>query len=125
MTRLFMMTAVAAAAVSLSWAQQKPAAVEDARLQKESALQRGQYRAGQAYRELQDARHRTKLAEQDVLNAEDAYQRAQQQATELKRRLDEARKALAAAKAKEAEARQRYEKELEAVDKTYRGTNIR
>jgi septal ring factor EnvC (AmiA/AmiB activator) len=119
-----MTVAAAAAAACPVWAQQ-PATVENAVSRKESALQSGQYRAGQAYRELQDARYRTKLAEQEVLNAEEAYRRAQQQTAELKRQLEEAKKALAAAKAQEAEAQRRYERELDAVDRIRRNSPSR
>lgn len=124
-TRFILMVALATAVAFPGRAQQKPAAVQDASSRKEEALQSGQYRAGQAYRELQDARYRTKLAEQEVLNAEEAYRQAQQQSAELKRRLDEAKKALAAARAEEARAQRRYERELEAVDKAYRGAKPR
>ena len=99
---------------------QKPAPVEDAARPQDPAAQRGQYRAGQAYRELQQAQYEAKLAGQDVLNAEEAYRRAQTQAEELKRQLEAARKALAAAQAKEAAARQAYEKEVNAVDEQHR-----
>lgn len=118
MMRLLVMIALAAA-VPMA-AAQKPAAVEEARQERDAAIQRGQYRAGQAYRELQQALYESKLAEQDVINTQDAYQRARQQADELKRQLDAARKALSAAKAREAAARRRYEIAVNAVDEARR-----
>ena len=99
---------------------QKPVPVEEPIQKEETGIQRGQYRAGQAYRELQQAQYAAKLAEQDVLNTEDAYRRARQQAEELKGQLDAARKALAAAKAREAAALQTYDKEVDAVDRLQR-----
>ena len=99
---------------------QKPAPVDEPAQNQEAAIQRGQYRAGQAYRELQQAQYEAKLAGQDVLNAEEAYRQAQQQADERKRQLEAARKALAAAKTKETAARQAYEKEVNAVDQQHR-----
>ena len=111
---------IALAGIACIAAAQKPAPVDEPARKQEAAVQRGQYRAAQAYRELQQARYEAKLAEQDVLNAEEAYRRVQQQADELKRQLTAARKALAAAKAKEAAVNQRYEKEVNAVDEVQR-----
>ena len=118
MLRLFMLIVLAGAATVA--VAQKSAPVEEPAQKQETAIQRGQYRAGQAYRELQQAQHETKLAGQEVLNTDDAHRRAQQQAEELKRRLEAARKVLATAKAKEAAARQAYEKEVNAVDQVQR-----
>ncbi len=118
-----MMTALAGM-VSMAGAE-KPVPVEEAVRKEDPAVQRAQYRAAQAYRELQQAQYEAKLAEQDVLNAEEAYRRAQQQADELKRQLDAARKAQAAAKAKAAAARQRYETEVDAVDQLQRKARTR
>lgn len=108
--------------IMLCWAAAIAAAqaqvpVEEAARQNEVELQRGQYRAGHAYRELQQRRHEARLAEQDAVNTEDAYRRAQQQADALKQQLDAARKALASARAKESAARERYEREVEAVNR--------
>ena len=121
--RLLMMIALAGTATVA--AAQKPVPVEEPAQQQETAIQRGQYRAGQAYRELQQAQYETKLAEQDVLNAEEAYRRTQQQNDELKRQLEAASKALAAAKAREAAARQAYDKEVDAVDRLQRNLPTR
>ncbi len=93
---------------------QKPAPVEDLS-SRESVLLQGQQRAGIAYRELQQAQHDAKFAEQDYLNYQDAHQAAQKRADELSRQLNAAKKTLDAARAKETAARQRYEKEVNAV----------
>lgn len=106
---------IALAVATWAAAAQKPVPVEEPTRQQEADLQRGQFRAGQAYRELQQRRYEAKLAEQEVLNTEEAYKHAQQQADELKRQLDAARKALAAARANETAARERYDRELDAV----------
>lgn len=92
--------------------------VED-RSSREQAIQRGQVRAGAAYRELQEAQYEAKLAEQDVLNAQEAHRAAQKNADDLKRQLDAATKALAAAKAREASARKAYDEALGAVDRAF------
>lgn len=118
MRRLLIVSALAGAAFVA--AAQKPAPVAEPGQKQEAAIQRGQYRAGHAYRELQQAQYETKLAGQEVLNAEDAYQRSVRQNVELKRGLDAARKALAAAQAREAAARQTYEKEVDSIDRLQR-----
>jgi hypothetical protein len=64
-----------------------------------NALRQGQYLAGAAHRDLEQARYDAKLAEQDVLNLRDAHTAAQQQADQRKRELDVAQKAWDAAKA--------------------------
>jgi septal ring factor EnvC (AmiA/AmiB activator) len=97
------------------FAAQKPAPVEDAARQQEIELQRGQFRAGQAWRELKQRQHEAKLAEQEVLNTEEAYKQAQRQAEDLKQRLEAARKAHAEALANEAAARRRYDDAVNAV----------
>lgn len=94
--------------------------MEDLGRAREQAVQSGQYRAGQAYREWEEARYQSRLAEQDVLNLEDAYQRRAREAAELKRQLDAAKKAFAAAKARETAARQSYEQAVKAVDSARR-----
>lgn len=93
---------------------QKPAPVEDLS-SRESVLLQGQQRAGYAYRELQQAQHDAKFAEQDYLNLQDAYLAAQKRADELKRQTDSAKKTLDAAKAKETAARRHYENEINAA----------
>jgi septal ring factor EnvC (AmiA/AmiB activator) len=121
MTRLLpplaaLLCVLAAAAAAQA---QKPAPVEDAR-GGEAALLQGQHRAGIAYRELQQARYESKLAEQDVLNAEEAWRAAQKHADELRRQLDVARKALQTARSREAAARAAYDKEVDAIDRLQR-----
>lgn len=120
----FLMTMILAATAILALAQ-KPVPVEEPAQKQDTGVQRGQYRAGQAYRELQQAQYEAKLAEQEVLNTEDAYLRAKQQAEELQRKLEAAEKGLAAAKAKEAAARRAYEKEVDAVDRLQRNPQAR
>ena len=91
---------------------QAQAPVED----RSRALSQGQYRAGMAYRTLEQARYEAKLAEQDALNAEDAHKAAQQQAELRKRELDAARQALTAARARLTDAQKNYEREVDAVN---------
>ncbi len=106
-----LITCVSGAALAQT---QKPAPVGDLS-SRESVLLHGQQRAGFAYRELQQAQHDAKFAEQDYLNFQDAYQAAQKRADELRHQLEAAKKTLDAARAKVTAARQRYEKEVNAV----------
>ena len=55
-----------------------PARAPDSNLgsEREKAMIRGQYQAGEASRAWEEARYQLKLAEQEVLNAEDAYRQA-------------------------------------------------
>ncbi len=80
------------------------------------ALLQGQYRAGVALREIDQARYDAKLAEQDVLNARDANAVAQKEAAFRKGELDAAEKALAAARARLKAAQQAYDDALRSVD---------
>jgi len=91
---------------------QNPAPVEE----RGQALQQGQYRAGAAHRELEQARHDAKLAEQDVLNSRDANAAAQREAASRKSELDKAEKALAAARARLQSAQRVYDDAVRAVD---------
>ena len=84
---------------------------------REQAIQRGQQRAGAAYRDLQQARHEAKLAEQEFINAEEAQRAAQKHAEDMKRQLDGAKKALDAARAKEVQSRKAYDEALDGVDR--------
>ncbi len=86
----------------------------------ESALLQSQQRAGAAYRELQQAQHEAKLAEQEYLNADDAYRAAQKRADDFRHQAKAAKEALDAAKAKEIAVRKSYEKALDAVDRLRR-----
>lgn len=86
---------------------------------REQAIQRSQVKTGAAYRELQQARYESKLAEQDFLNAQDAQRAAQKQADQTKRQLDAAKKSLDAARSKEALAQKRYEEALGGVDRAF------
>lgn len=104
------------AGAAFAAAAQQTVPVEELGPQREQAVQRGQFQAGQAYRDWQNAQHDARLAEQDVLNLEDAYRRFSAEAAEVKRRLDAAKKALAAAQAKAAQRREAYEQAVRAVD---------
>jgi biopolymer transport protein ExbB/TolQ len=103
------------AAVTVAQAQ---APVED-RSSLEQAVQRSQLKSGNAYRDLQQARHEAKLAEQDFLNAQETYRAARKHADEAKRKLDAASKGLGAARAREARARKTYDAALGGVDKAF------
>ena len=98
--------------LALGSAAQAQAPVEE----RGQALQQGQFRAGVAHRELEQARHDAKLAEQDVLNSRDANAAAQKEAAFRKGELDKAEKALAAARARLQTAQRSYEDALRAVD---------
>ena len=91
---------------------QAQAPVED----RGDALRQGQYRTGVAWRELEQARHDAKFAEQDVLNLRDAHAAAQQQADQRKRELDAAQKAWDAARGKLAATQKAYDQAIDAVD---------
>ncbi|MDH5535504.1 MAG: hypothetical protein OEZ08_08045 [Betaproteobacteria bacterium] len=119
MMRLWMAAVLATATWTAAAQQQVP--VEELGREREQAVQRGQFRAGQAYREWEEARYQATLAEQDVLNLEDSYRRWSRETAELERKLDAAKKALAAAKAREAVARQSYDQAVKAVDDVRRG----
>lgn len=86
---------------------------------REQAIHRSQVATGAAYRELRQAQHESKLAEQDYLNAQEADRVAQQQAQERRRQLEAAKKALDDARAREAAARKRYDEALTAVDRAF------
>lgn len=103
--------------LSLAGAQAQ-APVEDLS-SRDQAVQRSQLKTGAAYRELQQAQHEAKLAEQDFLNAQEAHRTAQKQADETKKQLDAASKERAAAKAREARARKAYDEALGSVDKAF------
>lgn len=81
-------------------------------------MQAAQYRAGAAYRALQQARHEARFAEQDYLNAQEAL-RAGHNSDASKREVKAAKQALDAAQAKVAAARAAYEKEVDAVDRLH------
>lgn len=85
-----------------------------------STLEQRQQRTGAAYRDMQQARHEKRLAEQDLLNAQAAYEAAQKNAAALKHELDGARKAYAAAEAREKKSAQAYEAGLKSVDEVFR-----
>lgn len=86
---------------------------------REQAIQRSQVKTGAAYRDLQQAKYESRLAEQDFLNTQDAEKAARKQADDAKRQLDAAKKALDAAKAKEAQAQKRYDEALGGVDRAF------
>jgi biopolymer transport protein ExbB/TolQ len=86
---------------------------------REQAIQRSQQNTGAAYRDLQQAGHESKLAEQDFLNAQEAQRMAQQRADEAKRRLEIATKSRDAARMKEAQAKKHYDDSLKGVDRAF------
>ncbi len=111
-----MRRSILTAALCVAGLAQAQAPVED----RGDALRQGQYHAGVAWRELEQARHDAKLAEQDVLNLRDAHVAAQQQADLRKRELDAALKAFGAARARLAATQQAYDKAVSAVDAAHR-----
>ncbi len=107
---------ICVAALCAANAAQAQSPVED----RGNALSLGQYRAGVAWRELEQARHDAKLAEQDVLNLRDAHTAAQQQADMRKRELDAAQKAFDAARGRLAATQKAYDQAVNAVDATHK-----
>jgi hypothetical protein len=103
---------VLAVASPLAGAQIKPAPVEERSPGQAPAQLLQQQRVTAATRELRQAAHEAKLAEQDVLNTQDAYHAAQARANELKAELDKAVKVREAARAREAAARKRHDAAL-------------
>lgn len=83
----------------------------------ESQLQRDQFKAGNAYRDMQRAEQATRDAEQDFRQAESVHKDAQKRADEAKQQADAAKKKLDAAKAKEAQLRKAYDAAVNAVDR--------
>jgi hypothetical protein len=112
MFMLNMRLSILAAVLCAAGMAQAQAPVED----RGDALRQGQYRAGVAHRELEQARHDAKLAEQDVLNLRDAHTAAQQQADLRKRELDAAQKTLEAARGRLAATQKTYDQAVNAVD---------
>lgn len=86
---------------------------------REQAIQRSQARTGAAYRDLQQAKYESKLAEQDFLNAQDAEKAARKQADDAKQQLDAAKRTLDAARSKEMQAQKRYDDALGGVDRAF------
>lgn len=95
------------------------APVEDGRLRAEQ-LQRDQYKAGAAYREMQRAEQATRDAEHDYRQADAEHKAAQKRAEDTRRQADAAKKNLDAAKASEAHWRKAYDAALNAVDRDAR-----
>jgi hypothetical protein len=85
----------------------------------EAALQAARFRAGEAYRHLQQAQYKAKLAEQDYLNAQEA-QRVAQNSEASKSAVESTKRALDVEQAKVAAARKAYEKEVNAVDRLHK-----
>lgn len=108
------MLLMAAVFISGAVRAQSPAPVEE----RGQAMRQGQYRAGQAHRQLEQARHDAKLAEQEVLNLRDVHNAAQQQADLRKRELEAAQKAFAAARGRLVEAQKVYDSEVDAVNRS-------
>lgn len=86
---------------------------------RDAGVRQKQQQAGAAYRELQQAQHEAKLAEQDFLNAQEAHGAAQKQADERRKQLEAARKSLDAVKAKVARTRKAYDDALTGVDQAW------
>ena len=83
----------------------------------DDALQRGQVKAGAAYRELLNAEFARKQAEDEYRQADASHKAAQTRSDELKGQTEAAQTKFDAAKAREAAARKTYEAAVEAVDK--------
>lgn len=111
--RSFIVMLFAGAAIAA--AAQDSVPVEQLGREREQAVVSAQVRAGQAYRDWQNAQFEAKLAEQDVLNLEEAYRRSSAETAEFKRQLDAAKKAFAAAQARAVERQKTYEQAVEAV----------
>jgi len=124
MMRKFIDGVLLAAVLASAFAQAQSVPVESLDAERRQAVQRGQFRAGEAYREWRDAAYEADLAEQEVLNLEDAYRHSSAQSAELKRKLDTARKALAASRAKAAAQRKTYDGAVEAVDRAWSGKTV-
>jgi Tfp pilus assembly protein PilX len=92
------------------------APVEDGRLRGEQ-LQRDQFKAGNAYREMNRAEQAVRDAEQELRQAEAIQKDAQKRADEARRDAETARKKLDAAKLKEAQSRKAYDAAVNAVDR--------
>lgn len=101
---------------ALAAVAQAQAPVQDAAGRGE-AIQRGQQRAGAAYRDLQQARREASRAEQAFVDAQTAYEATQTQTDEAKRRFDAAVKARDTARAREQRARKVYDEALDRVDR--------
>jgi hypothetical protein len=113
------LTAISISVMALNEAvAAQPAPVEDARGGESGRP--GQYRAGVAYRALQQAQYEAKLAEQDYVNIDAAYKSAQKNADDLRQQSESARKQLEAARQRVAETTRSYEKEVSAVDASAR-----
>jgi hypothetical protein len=80
-------------------------------------LQRDQYKAGAAYREMQRAEQAARDAQAGARQADAAYKDLQKRSEEARRQAEESKKQLEAAKAKEAQARKAYDDAVNAVDR--------
>lgn len=92
------------------------APVETGRVSGEQ-LQRDQYKAGAAYRELQNAERASSDADFEHRRTEAAHKDLQKRTEEARAQVEAAKKKLDAAKAREAQARKGYEAALNAVDR--------
>jgi len=100
-----------------AWAQkQAPAPVEDGRSRSEQ-LQRDQYKASAAYREMNRAEQEVRDAELDYRQADAIQKDTQKRADEARRDAEAARRKLDAAKVKEAQSRREYDAAVNAVDR--------
>jgi hypothetical protein len=98
--------------------QVQGSAIAQATQNTEAALQAARFRAGEAYRQLQQAQYEAKLAEQDYLNAQEAH-RVAQNSEASKSAVESTRRALDVEQAKVAAARKAYEKEVNTVDRLH------
>ena len=80
-------------------------------------LQRDQFKAGNAYREMQNTERASRDAEQDFRQADAIHKDTLKRADEAKLQADAAKKKFDAAKAKEAQARKAYDAAVNAVDR--------
>ena len=103
--------AVLAMTVANCFAQ---APVETGRLSGEQ-LQRDQYKAGSAYRDLQNAERGASEAEKGYRAADGNYKDLQKRTEEARLQAEASKKKLEAAKAKEAQARKDYDAAVNAV----------
>ena len=108
-----MILAILLTATATAFAQ---APVETGRISGEQ-LQRDQFKAGNAYNEMQRAEQATRDAEQAAKRADLINKDAQKRAVEAQQQADAAKKKFEAAKLRETEARKAYDDALNAVDR--------
>jgi hypothetical protein len=110
------MKILAAILIAVAAGAHAQAPVEDGRLRGEQ-LQRDQFKAGNAYREMNRAEQAVRDAEQDHRQAEAIQKDTQKRADEARHDAEAAKKKLEAAKLKEAQSRKAYDAAVNAVDR--------